>query len=76
MALTEATDVVVVGPGQARLAVSYCLTQQGLEHVVLEEHGIAHASRDQRWDSFCLVTPNWTVQLPGPTYEVRNGMAS
>ena len=69
MALTETRDVVVVGAGQAGLAASYCLTQLGQDHVVLEEHGIAHAWRDQRWNSFCLVTPNWTVQLPGAAYE-------
>ena len=69
MVLTETREVVVVGAGQAGLAVSYCLTEQGRDHVVLEEKGIAHAWRDQRWDSFCLVTPSWTVQLPGFAYE-------
>src|SRR5260370_22817583 len=69
MAGTETVDVVVVGAGQAGLATSYHLTQQGVEHVVLERQRVAHAWRDQRWDSFCLVTPNWTVQLPGFTYD-------
>jgi putative flavoprotein involved in K+ transport len=66
---TETVDVVVVGAGQAGLATSYHLTQQGVEHIILERHRVAHAWRDQRWDSFCLVTPNWTVQLPGFTYD-------
>ncbi len=69
MAGTETVDVVVVGAGQAGLATSYHLTQQGVDHVVLERQRPAHAWHDQRWDSFCLVTPNWTVQLPGFAYD-------
>ena len=59
--------VVVIGGGQAGLAVSHELTVRGVEHVVLERHSIGQTWRD-RWDSFCLVTPNWTVQLPGGAY--------
>lgn len=59
--------VVVIGGGQAGLAVSYELTARGVEHVVLERASIGQTWRD-RWDSFCLVTPNWTVQLPGGAY--------
>ena len=64
----EAVDVVVIGAGQAGLATSYWLTQQGRQHVILEQDRIAESWRSQRWDSFCLVTPNWTVQLPGFAY--------
>lgn len=60
-------DVVVIGGGQAGLAVSHQLTARGVEHVVLERGRVAQTWRD-RWDSFCLVTPNWTVQLPGGAY--------
>jgi len=69
VAATETVDVVVVGAGQAGLATSFHLTQQGVDHVVLERDRAAHAWRAQRWDSFCLVTPNWTVQLPGFAYD-------
>ncbi|MFO1061133.1 MAG: NAD(P)-binding domain-containing protein [Dongiaceae bacterium] len=62
-------DVVVVGAGQAGLAASWFLTARGIEHVVLERGAVAEAWRSQRWDSFCLVTPNWTITLPGATYE-------
>ena len=62
-----ALDVVVVGAGQAGLAVSYELTAAGVEHVVLERGRVAQTWRD-RWDSFCLVTPNATIKLPGATY--------
>ncbi len=60
--------VVVIGGGQAGLSASFLLRQQGIEHVVFERHAIAHAWRTQRWDSFCLVTPNWQCQLPGFPY--------
>jgi putative flavoprotein involved in K+ transport len=62
-------DVVVIGGGQAGLSTSYWLTQHGRHHVVLEQDQIAASWRSQRWDSFCLVTPNWTVQLPGFAYQ-------
>ena len=60
--------VVVVGGGQAGLSVSYHLKQRGIGHVVLEKHRVGHAWRADRWDSFCLVTPNWQCTLPGYPY--------
>src|SRR4051812_28675057 len=60
--------VVMVGGGQARLSVTYCLTSRHVDHVALERSRIAHAWRSQRWDSFCLVTPNWQCRLPGHPY--------
>ena len=59
--------VVVVGAGQAGLAVSYELTARGIEHVVLERARVGQSWRGL-WDSFCLVTPNWTMSLPGAPY--------
>ena len=66
--MTERIDVVVIGAGQAGLATSYELTRAGVEHVVLERGSVGQTWRG-RWDSFCLVTPNWTVQLPGGAYD-------
>ena len=66
--MTDGTDTVVVGGGQAGLSVSRELTEAGLEHVVLERGRIGQTWRG-RWDSFCLVTPNWSVQLPGHHYD-------
>jgi putative flavoprotein involved in K+ transport len=60
--------VIIVGGGQAGLSMSYCLKAQGIRHVIFEKDRIAHAWRTQRWDSFCLVTPNWQCQLPGYPY--------
>jgi putative flavoprotein involved in K+ transport len=61
-------SVVVIGGGQAGLAMSYHLGQSGIDHVILEKNQIAHAWKTQRWDAFCLVTPNWQCQLPGFPY--------
>jgi putative flavoprotein involved in K+ transport len=62
-------DTVVVGGGQAGLAISYYLKQDGREHVVLEKaSAVANAWRNQRWDSFTLVTPNFQVRMPGAEY--------
>jgi len=60
--------VLIIGGGQAGLAVSHCLKQRGIDHLVFEKYRIGHAWRDKRWDSFCLVTPNWQCQLPGFPY--------
>ncbi|GAA2200948.1 NAD(P)/FAD-dependent oxidoreductase [Sinomonas flava] len=62
------STVVVVGAGQAGLAVSHELGQRGIEHTVLERSRIGQAWRD-RWDSFTLVTPHWSLGLPGNPYE-------
>jgi putative flavoprotein involved in K+ transport len=61
-------SVAVIGGGQAGLAMSYCLKQRGIDHFVFEKHRVAHEWRERRWDSFCLVTPNWQCQLPGFPY--------
>jgi putative flavoprotein involved in K+ transport len=61
-------EVVVVGAGQAGLAVSRELTQAGVEHVVLERGRVGQTWRGL-WDSFCLMTPNWSIQLPGHPYD-------
>jgi putative flavoprotein involved in K+ transport len=64
----DSLGVIVVGAGQAGLAVSHELTQTGVAHVVLEKGRLGETWRG-RWESFCLVTPNWSVQLPGHAYD-------
>jgi putative flavoprotein involved in K+ transport len=64
----ERVETVVIGGGQAGLAVSRELAGVGVDHVVLERGRIGETWR-RRWDSFCLVTPNWSVQLPGHPYD-------
>ena len=61
--------VVVVGGGQAGLSVSHYLQKKGIGHVVLEKNRIGHAWREDRWDTFCLVTPNWQCTLPDFPYQ-------
>src|SRR5689334_23598949 len=60
--------VVVVGAGQAGLSMSHCLRRAGIDHLVVERDTVAHAWRTERWDTFCLVTPNWQCRLPGYPY--------
>ncbi len=65
----ETLETVIVGGGQAGLSLSYYLTQQQREHVVLEKANRAGSVwTQQRWDSFTLVTPNWAFRLPGAEY--------
>lgn len=70
---TEFVDAVVVGAGQAGLAVSYYLRSLGIEHVVLERGSVGESWRSARWDSFTLVTPNWMTRLPGYTLAEGTG---
>src|SRR5580700_3197897 len=64
--------VVVVGAGQAGLAMSRHLAVAGLDHVVLERGEVASSWRTERWDSLRLLTPNWMCRLPGYQYEGRD----
>src|ERR1700689_976209 len=60
--------VIVIGGGQAGLSISYLLKELGLSHLVFEKERVAESWRTRRWDTFCLVTPNWQCQLPGHPY--------
>jgi putative flavoprotein involved in K+ transport len=63
------TTVLIVGAGQAGLAMSRCLADASIDHVILERGAVAESWRSQRWDSLRLLTPNWMSSLPGFTYE-------
>ena len=65
----EFIDTVIIGGGQAGLAMSRCLTDQGVEHVILERGQVAERWRSERWDSLHLLTPNWQSRLPGFRYD-------
>jgi len=64
----EPVEVAVVGAGQAGLAISYWLAEREIDHVLLDRDRPGSSWHD-RWDSFCLVTPNWTLDLPGFPYQ-------
>jgi len=68
--MTEQIETLIIGGGQAGLALSYYLTQRGRDHVVLEQAAQAgNRWRNYCWDSFTWVTPNWTIRLPGAEYQ-------
>jgi len=62
------THTIVIGAGQAGLAMSRCLRDRAVEHVVLERGRVAERWRSERWDSLRLLTPNWQSRLPGYRY--------
>ncbi len=66
--MSDRIDVVVVGGGQAGLATSHALARRGVSHVVLEKERVGNTWRG-RWESFCLVTPNWSMRLPDQPYD-------
>jgi len=63
-------SVIIIGGGQAGLSASYCLRQRGIDdHIIFEKNRVAHSWRNERWDTFCLVTPNHQCRLPGHHYD-------
>ncbi len=62
------TTVVVIGGGQAGLAMSWWLTRSDVDHVVLERGAVAQSWRARRWNSLRLLTPNGMSRLPGRGY--------
>ncbi len=67
--MTKQVDTIIVGGGQGGLSTSYHLTEQGREHVILEQSDQNAAAWRNRWDSFTLITPNWMSRLPGAEYQ-------
>ena len=59
---------VIVGAGHAGLAMSRCLSERSIDHVVLERGEVANSWKAERWDSLRLLTPNWQSRLPGYGY--------
>ena len=62
------TTTLIIGAGQAGLAMSRHLTELSVEHVILERGQVANSWRKERWDSLRLLTPNWESRLPGFAY--------
>jgi putative flavoprotein involved in K+ transport len=73
----RATETIIVGAGQAGLALSWHLTRAGREHVLLERGKVGERWRSERWESLSLLTPNWLNRLPGSApHADRNGFLS
>src|ERR1700716_759543 len=62
------TTAIVIGAGQAGLAMSWGVARRSIHHVVLERGEVANSWRTERWDSLRLLTPNWQSRLPGYGY--------
>ena len=62
-------ETLVIGAGQAGLALSRLLAEAGRDHVVLERGAVGERWRSERWDSLALLTPNWATRLPGWSYQ-------
>jgi putative flavoprotein involved in K+ transport len=61
----EKVDALVVGGGQAGVAMSEHLSKCGVPHLVLERHRIAERWRSERWDSLVANGPAWHDRFPG-----------
>jgi putative flavoprotein involved in K+ transport len=65
----QQVEIVVIGGGQAGLALSYYLTAQSREHLILEQDRIVESWRSKRWDSLRLIATNWSLRLPEFQYD-------
>ena len=70
--IIEQIETVIIGGGQAGLAMSYYLGQLGREHVILERQRVAERWRSERWDSLTFQTPNWNIHLPGFAFQAAD----
>lgn len=66
--MSETVDTIIVGAGHSGLSMGYCLAQRKRSFVILEKSDALTPAWRSRWDSFTLVLPNWTLQLPGYAY--------
>ena len=64
----ETVDTLIIGAGQAGLAMSRHLSQRGLSHLVVERHRIAERWRSERWDSLVANGPAWHDRFPDRTF--------
>ena len=64
----EEVETLIIGGGQAGLAMSEHLSKQGVSHLVVERHRIAERWRSERWDSLVANGPAWHDRFPGLTF--------
>ncbi|MDB5661150.1 MAG: FAD-dependent oxidoreductase [Cypionkella sp.] len=61
---SEQVETLIIGGGQAGLAMSAQLRERGVSHLVLERHRIAERWRSERWDSLVANGPAWHDRFP------------
>lgn len=61
-------STLIIGAGQAGLAMSHCLNELSEPHVVLERGEIGNSWAQERWDNLTMQSPNWQSRLPGYHY--------
>lgn len=66
--MTEHQDIVIVGGGQAGLAIGYLLARQGRQFTILDAADAPAAAWRTRWDSLTLFTPVRYDSLPGRAF--------
>lgn len=71
----ETTHTLVVGGGQAGIAMSEHLRDQGIAHIVLERDRLAEKWRTGRWDSLVANGPAWHDRFPNQTFEAVDPFA-
>src|SRR5262249_4169377 len=64
VSLSFHAETLIVGGGQAGLAMSDMLSRRGKPHLVLERGRIGERWRSERWDGLRFQFPNWSVRLP------------
>ncbi|MCT4369168.1 NAD(P)-binding domain-containing protein [Yangia mangrovi] len=69
--MSTATSVLILGAGQAGLALSWSLSQRGIDHILLERGRVGERWHAERWPGLHLLTPNWMNRLPGPWSEAE-----
>ncbi|MDX3975209.1 NAD(P)/FAD-dependent oxidoreductase [Shinella sp.] len=65
----EKVDTLVIGAGQAGVAMSEHLGKRGVPHLVLEKNRIAESWRTARWDSLVANGPVWHDRFPGMNFD-------
>ncbi len=66
-------DTIVVGAGQAGIAMSEHLTANGIDHLIFERDRIAESWRTRRWDSLVANGPAWHDRFPSLDFEGHSG---
>jgi putative flavoprotein involved in K+ transport len=66
--MSEQVDTIIIGAGHSGLSIGYCLSQKNRKFIILEKSDSVAPAWRGRWDSFTLVIPNWTLQLPDYAY--------